>query len=183
MTTKNSFGSRATLAVDGEAYVVYRLDALDAVRRPRQSPAVQSQDPARESPAKRGRRLREADDILALATWDVRERVEKEIAFRTARVLLQDFTGVPCVVDLAAMRDAIATLGGDAEADQPAPAGRSGHRPLGAGRRVRHAGGVSHQHRARVRAQQRALRRFCAGGRRRSRTSASCRRAPASATR
>ena len=53
-----------------------------------------------------------AADVLAMATWNVRERVDKEIAFRTARVLLQDFTGVPCVVDLAAMRDALAKLGG-----------------------------------------------------------------------
>ena len=53
------------------------------------------------------------DEIAALATWDVTASHEQEIAFRPARVLLQDFTGVPAVVDLAAMRDAIARLGGD----------------------------------------------------------------------
>src|SRR5205823_10688751 len=58
-------------------------------------------------------------DILALARWDVRGPVQKEIAFRTARVLLQDFTGVPAVVDLAAMRDAIKSLGGDPQRINP----------------------------------------------------------------
>ena len=60
-----------------------------------------------------------ADDIRSLATWDVKGTVEKEIAFRTARVLLQDFTGVPAVVDLAAMRDALARLGGDPKQINP----------------------------------------------------------------
>jgi tRNA (5-methylaminomethyl-2-thiouridylate)-methyltransferase len=59
-----------------------------------------------------------------------------------ARVMLQDFTGVPCVVDLAAMRDAIAKLGGDPEEGQPAAAGRSRDRSLGAGGRVRHRRGA-----------------------------------------
>src|SRR6185436_15869027 len=59
------------------------------------------------------------DDIEAMAKWDVKAKVDREIAFRTARVLLQDFTGVPCVVDLAAMRDAIVRLGGDPEKINP----------------------------------------------------------------
>src|SRR5438067_1701502 len=59
------------------------------------------------------------DDIAALARWDAKNVGEKEIAFRPARVLLQDFTGVPCVVDLAAMRDAIIELGGDAKVINP----------------------------------------------------------------
>src|SRR6478752_6748228 len=54
-----------------------------------------------------------------MANWDVRAKAEKEIAFRTARVLLQDFTGVPAVVDLAAMRDALAKLGGNAQLINP----------------------------------------------------------------
>ena len=74
-----------------------------------------------------------AADIAALADWDPSARVRKEIAFTPARVLLQDFTGVPAVVDLAAMRDAIVRLGGDPDAHQPAAAGRARHRPLGAG--------------------------------------------------
>ncbi len=113
MTSRNSFKSRATLTVDNESYVIYRLDALNAV--PGNTVAklpfslkillenlLRSEDNA----------FVKAADILAMAAWNVRERVDKEIAFRTARVLLQDFTGVPCVVDLAAMRDALAKLGG-----------------------------------------------------------------------
>src|SRR5579864_4266296 len=53
------------------------------------------------------------DHIVSLASWDPKKRSDREIAFRPARVLLQDFTGVPCVVDLAAMRDAMAEIGGD----------------------------------------------------------------------
>ena len=60
-----------------------------------------------------------ADDIRALASWDRRADVQKEISFMPARVLLQDFTGVPCVVDLAAMRDGIVQLGGDPEQVNP----------------------------------------------------------------
>jgi aconitate hydratase len=113
MTSRNSFKSRATLAVDNESYVIYRLDALNAV--PGNTVAnlpfslkvllenlLRNEDGA----------FVKAADILAMAAWDVRARVDKEIAFRTSRVLLQDFTGVPCVVDLAAMRDALAQLGG-----------------------------------------------------------------------
>ena len=72
-------------------------------------------------------------DIEALASWDVAHPPEREIAFRTSRVLLQDFTGVPAVVDLAAMRDAITALGGDPEPHQSAAARRSRDRPFGAG--------------------------------------------------
>ena len=60
-----------------------------------------------------------ADDIRALASWDPKTIGEKEISFMPARVLLQDFTGVPCVVDLAAMRDGIVALGGDPEKVNP----------------------------------------------------------------
>jgi aconitate hydratase len=120
MTIKNSFGSRATLAVDGEQYVVYRLAALDqpsgghASRLPFSLKILLENLLRNEDDA-----FVKHDDILALAKWDVRGHAEKEIAFRTARVLLQDFTGVPAVVDLAAMRDAIASLGGDAQRINP----------------------------------------------------------------
>ena len=60
-------------------------------------------------------RFVKAADIEALARWDVKSAAQKEISFAPARVLLQDFTGVPAVVDLAAMRDGIARLGGDPE--------------------------------------------------------------------
>ncbi|HEX6630533.1 MAG TPA: aconitate hydratase AcnA, partial [Gemmatimonadaceae bacterium] len=114
MTHPNSFGSRTTLAVGGRRYTIYRLDALASVPGARiaQLPfslrvllenLLRNEDDA----------FVKADDVRALATWDARHPTEKEIAFRTSRVLLQDFTGVPAVVDLAAMRDAIVQLGGD----------------------------------------------------------------------
>ncbi|HEY2850464.1 MAG TPA: aconitate hydratase AcnA, partial [Gemmatimonadaceae bacterium] len=113
MTSRNSFKSRATLAVDKESYAIYRLDALNAVpgnvvaKLPFSLKILLENLLRNEDGA-----FVKAADILAMATWDVRGRVDKEIAFRTSRVLLQDFTGVPCVVDLAAMRDALAKLGG-----------------------------------------------------------------------
>jgi aconitate hydratase len=72
-----------------------------------------SENPAREPAAKRRRPIRETADIEALARWDPGSPAKKEISFAPARVLLQDFTGVPAVVDLAAMRDGIVRLGGD----------------------------------------------------------------------
>ena len=78
------------------------------------------------------------DDIKAFAEWGAKGgKNPREIAYRPARVLMQDFTGVPAVVDLAAMRDGIVALGGDAAKDQPAEPGRSGDRPLGDDRRIR----------------------------------------------
>ena len=125
-----------------------------------------------------------AKDIEAVAKWDAKAEPATEIAFMPARVVLQDFTGVPCVVDLAAMRDAVVKLGGDATQDQPAGAGGTGHRPLRAGRRVRHGRArCEQQRRDRVRAQPASATRSCAGARRRSTTSRWCRRAPASCTR
>jgi aconitate hydratase len=110
----DSFGSRATITVDGRAYTIYRLSTLDAIAGSRSAKLpvtlkvllenlLRNEDDAF---VKRG-------DIETLARWDVKAGIEREIAFRTSRVLLQDFTGVPAVVDLAAMRDAIASLGGD----------------------------------------------------------------------
>ncbi len=114
MSSQNSFQSRDTLTVDGQSYTYYRLDSLSGLAgntvaalpfslRILLENLLRNEDGGFVKPA----------DIEALARWDVKKPVDKEIAFRTARVLLQDFTGVPCVVDLAAMRDAIATLGGD----------------------------------------------------------------------
>ncbi|MBK5189057.1 MAG: aconitate hydratase, partial [Gemmatimonadaceae bacterium] len=110
----DSFGSRATITVDGRAYTIYRLGALDAIAGSRSAKLPVTLKVLLEN------LLRNEDDafvkradIETLAKWDVKAGVEREIAFRTSRVLLQDFTGVPAVVDLAAMRDAIASLGGD----------------------------------------------------------------------
>jgi aconitate hydratase len=114
MTHPNSFGARASLAVGDRTFTYWRLDAVaglpgaTAARLPF-SLRVLLENLLRNEDGAFVKRA----DIEALATWDVRAGREHEIAFRTARVLLQDFTGVPCVVDLAAMRDAIARLGGD----------------------------------------------------------------------
>ena len=120
MPNINSFGSRATLDVAGKRYVVHRVDAVDGLAGSRARSLPFSLRILLENLLRNedGGFVRKGD-IEALATWDVKGKVEKEIAFRTARVLLQDFPGVPCVVDLAAMRDAIATLGGDATRINP----------------------------------------------------------------
>ncbi|HEX6314570.1 MAG TPA: aconitate hydratase AcnA [Gemmatimonadaceae bacterium] len=110
----DTYSSRATLDVGSARYTIFRLDALRKLSRGNVDRLpfslkillenlLRGEDGAFVKP----------DDIEALAHWDVTKPIEKEIAFRTSRVLLQDFTGVPCVVDLAAMRDAIVRLGGD----------------------------------------------------------------------
>ncbi|HLB09990.1 MAG TPA: aconitate hydratase AcnA, partial [Gemmatimonadaceae bacterium] len=110
----DSFGSRATLTVDGRAYTIFRLDSLNSLAGSKSAKLPVTLKVLLEN------LLRNEDDafvkradIETLAKWDAKAGVEREIAFRTSRVLLQDFTGVPAVVDLAAMRDAIAALGGD----------------------------------------------------------------------
>jgi aconitate hydratase len=108
----NSFGARATLTVSGRDYEIHRLDALqqrfDVARLPF-SLKVLLENLLRTE----GNGSVSAADIEALASWDAKRRPSKEIAFTPARVLMQDFTGVPAVVDLAAMRDAMAQMGGD----------------------------------------------------------------------
>ena len=114
MASLNSFGSRATLTVDGTSYTYYRLDTVAGLPGSTAATLPFSLKVLLEN------LLRNEDgafvkkrDVEALATWNVKASLDQEIAFRTSRVLLQDFTGVPCVVDLAAMRDALAQLGGD----------------------------------------------------------------------
>jgi aconitate hydratase len=77
-------------------------------------------------------------EVEAVANWDAKAEPDTEISFMPARVVLQDFTGVPCVVDLAAMRDAVTKLGGNPKKINPLDPVRPGHRSLGAGRQVRH---------------------------------------------
>src|SRR5580765_4909114 len=120
MTHPNTFGSRATLNVAGRQLTIFHLASLATVPGSTVSRLPCSLKVLLEN------LLRNEDDafvkradVEALARWDVKGKVEKEIAFRTSRVLLQDFTGVPCVVDLAAMRDALARLGGDARLINP----------------------------------------------------------------
>ena len=114
----NSFGARDTLEVGGHSYEIYRLDALqqrfDVARLPF-SLKILLENLLRTE----GNGSVDAADIEALASWDAKAQPSKEIAFTPARVLMQDFTGVPAVVDLAAMRDAIARMGGDAAKINP----------------------------------------------------------------
>src|ERR1700691_3788201 len=117
----NSFGARATLKVGNKEYEIYRLDALDKQGistwhlpfslRILLENLLRTED---------GRNVTK-DEIRALAAWNRHSKPEKEIAFTPSRVLLQDFTGVPAVVDLAAMRDAMKRLGGDAKLINPLP--------------------------------------------------------------
>jgi aconitate hydratase len=108
----NSFDARATLTVGGRDYDIYRLDALqsrfDVARLPFSLKVLLENLLRTED----GVAVRAAD-VEALASWVASDEPAKEIAFTPARVLMQDFTGVPAVVDLAAMRDAMSTLGGD----------------------------------------------------------------------
>ncbi|MEJ7798104.1 MAG: aconitate hydratase [Solirubrobacteraceae bacterium] len=108
----NSFDARSTLTVGGRSYEIYRLDALQAafdVARLPFSLKILLENLLRTE----GDGAVVAADIEALATWEPRAAPSKEIAFTPARVVMQDFTGVPAVVDLAAMRDAMAAMGGD----------------------------------------------------------------------
>jgi aconitate hydratase len=110
----DSFNCRRTLDVDGEAYDYFDLKEAEANGLTGISSLPFSLKVLLENLLRHedGRSVT-ADDIRGVAEWLKERRSEKEIAFRPARVLMQDFTGVPAVVDLAAMRDAMAALGGD----------------------------------------------------------------------
>jgi aconitate hydratase len=109
----NSFGSRSTLRVAGHDYEMYRIDALDkqgiSTRHLPFSLRILLENLLR---TEDGRSVTK-EDIRALAAWNSKSKPDKEIAFTPSRVLMQDFTGVPAVVDLAAMRDAMKRLSGD----------------------------------------------------------------------
>src|SRR5213592_1702263 len=109
----DSFHSRSTMKVGGKNYEIYRLDALDkqgiSTKHLPFSLRILLENLLR---TEDGRNVK-AEDIRALASWNGKTKSEKEIAFTPSRVLMQDFTGVPAVVDLAAMRDAMKMLGGD----------------------------------------------------------------------
>ncbi|HWF71821.1 MAG TPA: aconitate hydratase AcnA [Solirubrobacteraceae bacterium] len=114
----NSFDAKATLAVGDRSFEIFRLDALQAshdVARLPFSLKVLLENLLRNED---GESIR-AQDIEALANWNATAEPSEEIAFTPARVVMQDFTGVPAVVDLAAMRDAMTELGGDAEKINP----------------------------------------------------------------
>src|SRR5262245_9823430 len=120
MPSLDSFKTRAALTLGGETVHYYSLTALAGAgfagveRLPYSLKILLENLLRREDNA-----FVHADDIRALAAWDPRTPGQKEISFMPARVLLQDFTGVPCVVDLAAMRDGIVALGGDPDKVNP----------------------------------------------------------------
>jgi aconitate hydratase len=117
--SSNSFGARATFKVGNKEYELYRLDALDrqgiSTRHLPFSLRILLENLLR---TEDGRNVTK-EEIRALAAWNKNSKPEKEIAFTPSRVLLQDFTGVPAVVDLAAMRDAMKRLGGDPKRINP----------------------------------------------------------------
>ena len=115
----NSFGARSSLDVDGTAYEIFRIDAVTGHDRLPYSLKILLENLLR---TEDGVNIT-ADDIRALGSWDAGAEPSHEIQFTPARVVMQDFTGVPCVVDLATMREAVATLGGDpAKVNPLAPA-------------------------------------------------------------
>ncbi|WP_299055739.1 aconitate hydratase [uncultured Nocardioides sp.] len=126
MASKDSFGAKDTLDVDGTSYTIYRLDKVagegvgeDDVRTLPFSLKVLLENLLR---TEDGANIT-ADHIRTLAGWDADADPSDEIQFTPARVIMQDFTGVPCIVDLATMREAMAELGGDASKINPlAPA-------------------------------------------------------------
>jgi aconitate hydratase len=114
---KDSFGARSTLAVGDDSLEIYRLDAVTqghAGRLP-YSLKILLENLLRHEDGRDVTR----NDILALANWDPKAEPSTEISFTPSRVILQDFTGVPAVVDLAAMRDAVVKLGGSADKINP----------------------------------------------------------------
>jgi aconitate hydratase len=118
VSSSDSFGARSTLQVGGRDYEIYRLDALqdrfDVARLP-YSIKVLLENVLR---LEDGTSV-SAADVEAIASWDAAAQPSAEIPFQPARVLMQDFTGVPAVVDLAAMRDAMEEIGGDPAAINP----------------------------------------------------------------
>ena len=111
----DTFGSRGTLQVGSAPYEIFRLSAVDGAARLPFSLKVLLENLLR---TEDGANIT-ADHVRALAGWDSQAEPDTEIQFTPARVLMQDFTGVPCVVDLAAMREAMVALGGDPERINP----------------------------------------------------------------
>ena len=119
MSTVDSFGAKGTLDVGGSSYEIFRLSAVEGLERLPYALKVLAENLLR---TEDGANIT-ADHVRALAGWDPDAQPDTEIQFTPGRVIMQDFTGVPCVVDLATMREAVAELGGDPERINPlAPA-------------------------------------------------------------
>ncbi|MCU1442530.1 MAG: Aconitate hydratase, partial [Cryobacterium sp.] len=108
-TAVNSFGAKDTLRVGSKDYEVFRLDAVAGHEKLPFSLKVLLENLLR---TEDGANITEAH-IRAIGNWDPTSEPDTEIQFTPARVIMQDFTGVPCIVDLATMREAMAALGGD----------------------------------------------------------------------
>ncbi len=115
MSTVDSFGAKGTLRVGEKDYEIYRLSAVEGLGRLPYSLKVLAENLLR---TEDGTNIT-ADHVRALADWDPQAQPSTEIQFTPARVVMQDFTGVPCVVDLATMREAVAELGGDPASINP----------------------------------------------------------------
>ncbi|WP_189531662.1 aconitate hydratase [Streptomyces roseolilacinus] len=119
VVSANSFDARSTLRVGDESYEIFRLDKVEGSARLPYSLKVLLENLLR---TEDGANIT-ADHIRALGGWDSQAQPSQEIQFTPARVIMQDFTGVPCVVDLATMREAVKELGGDPSKINPlAPA-------------------------------------------------------------
>ncbi|WSU96149.1 aconitate hydratase AcnA [Streptomyces sp. NBC_01023] len=119
VVSANSFDARSTLRVGDESYEIFKLDKVEGSARLPYSLKVLLENLLR---TEDGANIT-ADHIRALGGWDSQAQPSQEIQFTPARVIMQDFTGVPCVVDLATMREAVKELGGDAAQINPlAPA-------------------------------------------------------------
>ena len=114
-TSLNSFGARDTLTVGDQSYEIYRLDAVPGTEKLPYSLKVLAENLLR---TEDGANITK-DHIQAIANWDPAADPSIEIQFTPARVLMQDFTGVPCIVDLATMREAVSVLGGDPDKVNP----------------------------------------------------------------
>ncbi len=115
----DTFGSKSTLTVDGKEHAIFRLSAVEkaipAAAKLPYSLKILLENLLRSEDGVNVRK----EEIEALANWNSNAESNREISFTPSRVLLQDFTGVPCVVDLAAMRDAMAKMGGDPKKINP----------------------------------------------------------------
>ncbi len=119
MTSTDSFGAKSTIAAGGSEYEIFRLSAVEGSERLPFSLKVLLENLLR---TEDGANVT-ADHVRALAGWDPAAEPDTEIQFTPGRVIMQDFTGVPCVVDLATMREAVTELGGDpAKVNPLAPA-------------------------------------------------------------
>ncbi|MFB9777970.1 aconitate hydratase AcnA [Brevibacterium otitidis] len=119
MSNVDSFGSKGTLEVGGKSYEIYRLNSVEGSQKLPFSLKVLLENLLR---TEDGANITK-DHISALANWDASAEPSTEIQFTPARVVMQDFTGVPCIVDLATMREAVKELGGDPSKINPlAPA-------------------------------------------------------------